>query len=125
MMGIIVAPEFGVAMAMADFLSAQESLAATSTHNVVDLDAVALEEGSAKGANGDRERPREEKMTRSHAFFSNMGGFKAKVWCRNDTPGVPVSYPESGQETDRQSLIDTKRDVTLHEGVVSNYAGLG
>lgn len=69
MMGVIVAPEFGVAMAITDFLQARESLAEMDAPDLVNLDAVALEEVLSQGVDEDRKMPGKQKMTKSHAFF--------------------------------------------------------
>ena len=136
MVGIFIAPEVGVTIAMDQYLCAKEGVRYLQQeeekskgedknllNNIKDKDA----EWAVKELQG----VRGEKATKTHAFFANMGGFVAKIWVLS-SHGQEVAELDSSQPTEisQESLHPLtlkyttlyKREYCYH---IRNYKELG
>lgn len=103
MMAIVIAPEIGVAYATKDYLDATISIARASTSDLPPGEI----EGKKNVGIVDQSVGR-DKLTKSHAFFANMGGFKIRLRYR-------VSAP---------SESDSAATERVYEGIVLRYEAL-
>ncbi|KAE8453649.1 hypothetical protein EG329_009160 [Mollisiaceae sp. DMI_Dod_QoI] len=108
-------------MAMRDFLSARECIAASEAGT----DGMELEDGG-----GDAEKMGRQKLTTSHAFLANMGGFRVRLRCRQLAPGGQASLSGAeGTNDDSENLLPSQREIDSagqkeYEGIVLNFEGL-
>lgn len=101
-MAIVIAPEFGVALAMEDYLKAKKQLAEFHSPKARSAET----EAEKALLNAERKEIRPE-LTMSHAFCANMGGFKVKVWS-------PSALEAPNPVPDR-----------LYQGIVRDFIDLG
>jgi len=136
MVGIFIAPEIGVTIAMDQYLCAKEGVRylketeekskieeKNSKNIILDKDAE-WKVKELQGIKGD-------KATTTHTFFANMGGFVAKIWVLSspgqDTTALDNSLPvEILQDSTHSSTLKDrslfKREYCYH---VRNYEELG
>ncbi|CZR61196.1 uncharacterized protein PAC_11092 [Phialocephala subalpina] len=105
MITIVIAPEIGVAYATKDYLTATISIAEA---NIFDSKDAKVGAEKDIGIPNHTVRDEREKLTKSHAFLANMGGFKIRLCHRVFAP----------------SGSDSPATDTMYEGVVLNYKAL-
>jgi hypothetical protein len=136
MVGIFIAPEIGVTIAMDQYLRAEEGVRylkekeekskaeEKNSKNIIEDKDAEWKVKELQGVKGD-------KATKTHTFFANMGGFVAKIWVLSSpgqgTTALDNSLPvEISQDSMHSSTLKDrslyKREYCYH---VRNYEELG
>jgi len=148
MVGVILAPELGVATATHDYLSARwaivegargyrRSRSKFEDCHDEEKGVVVVGGGPSKGTLtttraffANMGGPSKERLTISHAFFANMGGFKIRKWRRTAAPTLEAGADnlkeiEKCIECSRYLVAETEAATTqVYEDYVCSFSEL-
>lgn len=127
MVAVVIAPEWEVSCAMYDYLAAKKGLrGSVVTHGRLAQDLIPGYEEDYELANAAMIKARsiQRKMTMSHTFFANMGGFILRTYTYRFRSPMSTTDP-SISSTAGQSDESVSSPLLQHDEHIGDYECLG